>query len=49
MKVRIMIQKCMICDYKAIWKVVTKKDEDRIRASCLACGHQGMFTLEEEK
>ena len=44
-----MIQKCMVCGYKAIWKVVTKEEEDRIRASCLACGHQGMFTLEEEK
>jgi len=49
MKVRILVQKCMICGEKTYWKVVTKKDEDKIRASCLPCGHQGLFTLEEEK
>lgn len=42
-----MIQKCMVCNYKCIWKVKSPKDESIIRASCLPCGHQGLFTLEE--
>lgn len=45
------IQKCMVCNYKAEIEG-KRKDEDTIRATSLACGHQGLFTLKvinEEK
>lgn len=40
------ILKCLVCDYKA--KIEGKpEDENIINATCLPCGHQGAFTLEE--
>ena len=42
------LQKCLVCNYKAEYEG-KPEDEDIIRASCLACGHQGLFTLEEIK
>jgi len=42
------LQKCMVCNYKAEYKG-KKEDENIIRASCLPCGHQGLFTLEKIK
>jgi len=45
---KIMLQKCLICNYTCAYEVLSKEDEDTIRASCLSCGHQGMFTLLEE-
>ena len=44
---RILLQKCYICDYQCLYKVKNKKEESLIRASCLPCGHQGMFSLKE--
>lgn len=50
------IQECGVC--KSKWRYsfdedITKEDlEDKlniIRASCLPCGHQGMFTLVKEE
>ena len=43
-----LLQKCLICNYQCEYKC-KKEDEDIIRASCLPCGHQGLFTLEEIK
>lgn len=48
-KPKIMIQKCMVCDYQAEWEVRNQEDEDTIRATVLLCGHQGLFTLEEQE
>ena len=42
-----LLQECLICNYKCIWKPKNKEEEDTIRASCLPCGHQGAFTLKE--
>ncbi len=51
------IQKCMVC--KGKWRYSFEEDISKeelekkilslIRASCSPCGHQGLFTLEEEK
>ena len=43
------IQKCLICKYKAELESDDKNAENIIRATCLPCGHQGMFTLERIK
>ena len=40
------LQKCLICNYKCKFEG-KPEDEEIIRAACLPCGHQGMFTLEE--
>ena len=44
---RKMLQECMVCEYKAIYEIKTQEDEDIVRAACLPCGHQGLFTLTE--
>ena len=41
------IQECMVCGYKCLWYPKSKEEVDIIRAACLPCGHQGLFTLEE--
>ena len=45
------IQKCQVCNFKGEYESDNPEDEDIIRATCLPCGHQGLFTLEkmEEK
>jgi hypothetical protein len=42
-KGRIMyLKECMICNWKDVY---INGNEDVIRASCLGCGHQGMFDV----
>jgi hypothetical protein len=43
------LQKCMICNCEYKYESDKEVDEDRIRASCLPCGHQGLFTLKSIK
>ena len=38
------LQECLICHSKILWE---NGDEDIIRATCLPCGHQGLFNLKE--
>ena len=40
------LQECLVCNYKCEYEG-KPEDEDTIRASCLACGHYGLFTLKE--
>jgi len=44
-KTKLWIQECLVCGAKTEWLIRTKKQEDIVRASCLDCGHQGLFTL----
>ena len=39
------LRKCLVCSCEEIYEG-KPEDEDIIRASCLPCGHQGLFTLE---
>jgi len=39
------LQKCMICNFKGKYEG-SPEYETIIRATCLPCGHQGLFTLE---
>ena len=36
------LKECMICNWKDVY---INGNEDVIRASCLGCGHQGMFDV----
>jgi hypothetical protein len=42
-------QKCAVCGYETIWFPKNEEELDIIKASCLPCGHQGCFILEEIK
>ena len=39
------LQECTICAFKREYESDKKEDESIIRASCLPCGHQGLFKL----
>lgn len=38
-------RKCIVCNYKDYWE--DDVDESKLRASCLPCGHQGLFELKK--
>jgi len=40
------IRKCLVCGF--VDSFDDDSDEDIIRASCLPCGHQGLFELTKE-
>lgn len=44
-----LLQECMICGYKCLYEIKSSDDENIIRATCLPCGHQGLFKLKKIK